>query len=87
VADPPARTPREESGGPLLYGDTNVIVGITSFWLNENCKGTNFFYRTDIANTQNLVNQYLFPWRLVTSLEGRKSKGRSYLRSDPSPST
>jgi V8-like Glu-specific endopeptidase len=50
-----------DSGGPLLNEDTNVVVGITSFGLNDNCKGTDFFYRTDIAYTKDFVNQFLVP--------------------------
>ena len=38
-----------DSGGPLLYGDTpsNAILAVTSFGLNEWCRGTDFAYRTD----------------------------------------
>ena len=37
-----------DSGGPIFLGDTNVIVGITSFGKsNAGCRGTDFYYRTD----------------------------------------
>ena len=41
-----------DSGGPMLYADTNVVVGITSRTFNGNCKGASLSYRTDIAQTQ-----------------------------------
>jgi hypothetical protein len=36
-----------DSGGPILYGTTNTIVGVNSFVLNGQCAGTGFAYRTD----------------------------------------
>ena len=40
-----------DSGGPVFYGPyaSNVIVAVTSFGLNEWCRGTDFAYRTDQA--------------------------------------
>ncbi len=49
-----------DSGGPVFHGDTNVIVGIVSFGLNNNCKGNgDFARRADIADTQDFVNLFL----------------------------
>jgi hypothetical protein len=36
-----------DSGGPVLYDATDVIVAVTSFGLNANCAGVGFAYRTD----------------------------------------
>lgn len=38
-----------DSGGPVFYGgyDSNIIVAVTSFGLNANCRGVDFSYRTD----------------------------------------
>ncbi len=38
-----------DSGGPVFYGgyESNLIVGVTSFGMNEWCRGTDFAYRTD----------------------------------------
>jgi hypothetical protein len=37
-----------DSGGPVFYpADGNVIVAVTSFGLNEWCRGVDFAYRTD----------------------------------------
>lgn len=40
-----------DSGGPVFYGGTssNVIVGVVSFGLNQNCRGVDFAFRTDQA--------------------------------------
>jgi hypothetical protein len=40
-----------DSGGPVFYGPTtsDVIVAVTSFGLNEWCRGTDFSFRTDTA--------------------------------------
>lgn len=39
--------------------DSNVVVAVTSFGLNQNCKGANFAYRTDIANSQEFIKSFL----------------------------
>ncbi|MCU1441683.1 MAG: hypothetical protein JWP85_2680 [Rhodoglobus sp.] len=38
-----------DSGGPVFYGgfESNVIVAVTSFGLNQWCRGTDFAYRID----------------------------------------
>jgi hypothetical protein len=40
-----------DSGGPVFYGgyDSNLIVAVTSFGLNELCRGTDYSYRVDQA--------------------------------------
>lgn len=40
-----------DSGGPLFYGgfESNVVVAVSSFGLNANCRGVGFAYRTDQA--------------------------------------
>lgn len=49
-----------DSGGPILRSDhSNVVVGITSFGRNPNCKGVDFAYRADIATTHNFVQRFL----------------------------
>lgn len=41
-----------DSGGPMFYGgfSSNTIVAVTSFGLNNNCRGVDFSYRTDQAD-------------------------------------
>jgi Trypsin len=36
-----------DSGGPLLYDSTDIILGVTSFGTNGNCAGTGYYYRID----------------------------------------
>ncbi len=49
-----------DSGGPVFRSDdSNVVVAVTSFGRNQNCKGANFAYRTDIANSQEFIKSFL----------------------------
>ena len=48
-----------DSGGPVFLGDSHVVVGITSFGLNQNCVGDGFAYRTDSASAQNFIYGFL----------------------------
>jgi len=36
-----------DSGGPILYDSTNVILGVNSFVINGQCAGVGFAYRVD----------------------------------------
>jgi hypothetical protein len=38
-----------DSGGPILYDSSDVIIGVNSFVKNLQCAGTGFAYRTDTA--------------------------------------
>lgn len=50
-----------DSGGPVFLGDTssNLIVGVTSYGLNEWCRGTDFAYRTDTTDVYNWIVSFL----------------------------
>lgn len=48
-----------DSGGPIFWGDTNIIVAVTSYAVNANCKGTGGGYRIDKALDQSLIMQVL----------------------------
>ncbi|RPI20778.1 MAG: hypothetical protein EHM57_07480 [Actinobacteria bacterium] len=50
-----------DSGGPVFYKDTQTVVAVTSFgWAkNGNCIGNSFFYRTDIAASQDFLEEVL----------------------------
>jgi len=39
-----------DSGGPILYDSTNVVLGVNSFVINGQCAGVGFAYRTDQAD-------------------------------------
>jgi len=47
-----------DSGGPVLYNDTNVVVAVNSFVLNSNCKGAGFGYRVDTQSSLDFINQF-----------------------------
>jgi secreted trypsin-like serine protease len=36
-----------DSGGPILYDSTGVILGVNSFVINGQCAGVGFAYRVD----------------------------------------
>ena len=38
-----------DSGGPILYDSTDIVVAVNSFVLNGQCAGTSFGYRVDTA--------------------------------------
>lgn len=44
-----------DSGGPVFLNDTNIVVAVTSFGLNENCVGAGFAYRTDIPTAHGFI--------------------------------
>lgn len=48
-----------DSGGPAFLSGTNTVAAITSYGITPNCTGTDYSYRTDIAETLNFVNGYL----------------------------
>ena len=45
-----------DSGGPVIY--QGYIVGVNSFVLNSNCKGTAFAYRVDTSVAQTFINSH-----------------------------
>jgi hypothetical protein len=60
-----------DSGGPVFYGDStsNTIVAVTSFGLNEWCKGVDFSYRTD--------TEAVIAWILDTVANSEERTARS----------
>lgn len=48
-----------DSGGPIFIEGTNVILGVTSYVLNSNCKGTGGGFRVDQADVQEWVYSFL----------------------------
>ena len=48
-----------DSGGPALIGDTNIVAGVGSFILNNNCTGASFYYRVDTAEAQEFILSFL----------------------------
>ena len=50
-----------DSGGPVFFGDysSNLIVGVTSFGLNNLCRGTDFAYRIDQPEVLAWIQSFL----------------------------
>ncbi len=48
-----------DSGGPAFFGDSNVVVAVTSFGMNNNCKGADFSYRVDTTWAQGFITGFL----------------------------
>jgi hypothetical protein len=46
-----------DSGGPIFYGDTNIVVSVVS-WGHTPCIGVDFNFRTDVPTTQDFVNSF-----------------------------
>ena len=44
-----------DSGGPVFLNNENIILGITSFGMNGNCKGEDWAHRADLDDAQNFV--------------------------------
>lgn len=48
-----------DSGGPIFWAETNIVVAVVSFGKNNNCKGANWGYRADINELQDFVAPFL----------------------------
>jgi hypothetical protein len=48
-----------DSGGPILQGGTNVILGLNSFVNNANCDGVTYAQRIDIPDILEWIESYL----------------------------
>jgi Trypsin len=48
-----------DSGGPIFIEGTNVILGVNSYVLNSNCKGTGGAFRVDQQAVQDWIYSFL----------------------------
>jgi V8-like Glu-specific endopeptidase len=48
-----------DSGGPVLLGNSDVVVGISSYVNNRECAGNAFAFRTDTAEALDFLAPYL----------------------------
>lgn len=48
-----------DSGGPNYLGGTNVVAGVTSFAINQNCAGTSGIFRLDRQDVLAFLAPYL----------------------------
>jgi Trypsin len=47
-----------DSGGPILYDSTNIVLGVNSFVKNLQCAGQSFAYRVDQAAVLTWIQQH-----------------------------
>lgn len=50
-----------DSGGPVLVGGTDTVIGVNSFVLNSQCAGLGFAYRVDVKEVQDWMAKVLGP--------------------------
>ncbi len=50
---------RGDSGGPVLLGDTDIVVGIISFGLSIICRGVSFHTRIDIESSMTFIEGFV----------------------------
>jgi len=48
-----------DSGGPIFLNDTNIVVAVNSFVLNENCKGSGFGFRVDTPGARDFLDDFV----------------------------
>ena len=48
-----------DSGGPVLFGDSDVVVGISSYVNNLQCSGNAYAFRTDTTESLRFLAPYL----------------------------
>lgn len=46
-----------DSGGPILWDDSNIVIAVNSFVINGNCAGTGFGYRVDTQAVYDWIAQ------------------------------
>jgi len=47
-----------DSGGPIFYSNTNIVVSVVS-WGQTPCIGNDYNFRTDIQTSQDFIDSYL----------------------------
>jgi secreted trypsin-like serine protease len=50
-----------DSGGPIIHKETGYIVAVNSFGVAPYCKGNDYAYRVDIANSQDFLATFGVP--------------------------
>jgi Trypsin len=48
-----------DSGGPVFYGSSTLIVGVNSFLRGEGCVGSSFAHRIDLADESAWIRSFL----------------------------
>lgn len=47
-----------DSGGPVLYGNSDTIVAVDSFTISPTCKGVDYNFRVDTQESLDFINQF-----------------------------
>ena len=47
-----------DSGGPVLRGGTNVVLGLNSYGPNPNCSGTGYAQRVDVPELLSWIGSF-----------------------------
>lgn len=50
---------RGDSGGPLLHGDSNLVLAVDSFGDVDTCFGPNYAFRTDTASARAFLGRFV----------------------------
>ena len=48
-----------DSGGPILHGDSNLIIGVHSFGDVDTCSGATYSYRTDTPAARSFLSTFV----------------------------
>lgn len=48
-----------DSGGPILHGDSNLVLGVHSFGDVDTCEGANYAYRTDTPAARTFLARFV----------------------------
>jgi secreted trypsin-like serine protease len=48
-----------DSGGPILLGDTDIVLGVHSWQHNINCAGITEAFRVDTEKAHDFIDQFL----------------------------
>lgn len=48
-----------DSGGPVILGNTDIVLANNSFVTNDNCAGVTYHYRIDTPEALTFINQFL----------------------------
>ena len=48
-----------DSGGPILQGDSDVVLAVNSFGKNQNCVGNDYSYRVDTPTARAFLSQFV----------------------------
>ena len=48
-----------DSGGPVLFDETNIVGAVVSFGANDKCMGVDYHYRVDLRSSLDFITSFL----------------------------